>query len=164
MGFGISENVLAKDLRLFKLLPLGRVCTLEVFDKCLADIGESILGRHPKERCEHGKLRNLVPCREPGQRSTVSSQTHTKGRTDLPRSVDHLQQDHKILSTVIENNPRARHVGENISEFGGGKREDSGVNPKRGVSAHNLHVSILKVKRVVMSVRMFATVLSDIIA
>ena len=55
------------------------------------------------------------------------------------------------------------HAGENISEFWGGKRNDGGVNPEYGVSAHDLHVSILKVKRIVMNVRLCATALSDVI-
>jgi len=61
MGLGRSEYVLSKDLRCLEVFQLGRVRALEVLDKRLADIGETVLGRHSQERCEYGKFWNLVP-------------------------------------------------------------------------------------------------------
>ena len=44
-------------------------------------------------------------------------------------------------------------------EFGGGKREDGGMNTEYGAFAYNLHISIFEVKRVVANKRLFLTVL-----
>jgi len=57
----------------------------------------------------------------------------------------------------------ARQLGEDVSEFGGGKRDYGGVNPEYGVSALDLHISIFKVKRIVTSAYPFATGLSDVV-
>lgn len=74
------------------------------------------------------------------------------GRGDLPWGVDHLQQNSKILCTVVENNPRApfwhlcvekSRLGKHVSEFGGGERDYRGVDPEDYVLAHNLNISVL---------------------
>jgi hypothetical protein len=45
-----------------------------------------------------------------------------------------------------------------VSEFWRGKRDDRRMNPEQGVSAHDLHVSIFKVKSVVASSRVFLAI------
>ena len=42
-----------------------------------------------------------------------------------------------------------------VSEFWGGKRDDRRMNAEYGVSAHDLHVSVFEIKRVVTSSRLF---------
>ena len=54
--------------------------------------------------------------------------------------------------------------GEDLPKFGGGKRDDRGVDPEDSTLAHDLHVSIFEVERLVASERLFITALPDVIA
>ena len=58
----------------------------------------------------------------------------------------------------------ARQLRENVSEFGGGERDNGGVNPEYGVSAQDLHVPIFKVKYIVTSVHPSVAAPSDVTA
>ena len=99
--------------------------------------------------------------------------TQFKGERDPPWCVDHLQQGRKVLCVVVENSSRtpvcnlrmdARQLGENVPEFGGGKRDGAGVNPEYSTPTQDIHVPIVKIKRIVTSVHPFAAGLSDVIA
>ena len=50
--------------------PLGRIRVLDALDKRLVNVGETVLGRHSKERRKRCKFRNLVHWRESVRRST----------------------------------------------------------------------------------------------
>ena len=40
-------------------------------------------------------------------------------------------------------------MGQHVSESGGGERDNGRVNSEYGISAHDLHVSVIEVKRIV---------------
>ena len=92
---------------------------------------------------------------------------------DPPWHVDHLQQNHKILRAILDKDPRAPFWrwcieetgwGKHVSEFGGGERDNGGMDPENRMSTHDLHVSVLEVECLVRSEYPFVTTLSDILA
>ena len=42
-------------------------------------------------------------------------------------------------------------LGEDVPELGGGERDDGGMDPEYGLTAHNLYVSVFEVKCIVAS-------------
>ena len=86
-----SKNVFAEDLRCLEVLPFRRVRDFEVLDKSLPDIGETILGRHPKKRRERRKFWNLVPSWESAHRSSGQFKERNSRGKDPPWRIDHPQ-------------------------------------------------------------------------
>ena len=116
-------------------------------------------------------LEILEPYSLPGICSPANrlvNKTQTEGEEDKPWCVDHLQEDRKILGAVPGNDPRTpfwhRCVeegrrGKHVAELGGRKGDNGRVDPENCVSAHDLYVSVLEIKCLVVSRDLFAIAL-----